>query len=136
MSWSLPLNSEHRGPDKSRIKMKKDVNSLDVTIIDLHYNDSGWYFCEAKDSNDNIIDKKSIHITVQKNFNNHCTLEAHFDCGNDFCILKEYVCDGLMDCPDERDEDPNLCGKPNNILLISFSKLFPHFRLDGLQWKN
>lgn len=100
--------------------MKKDVNSLNVTIINLHYNDSGWYFCEAKDSNDNVIDKKSIHITVQKNFNNHCTLEAHFDCGNDFCILKEYVCDGLMDCPDERDEDPNLCGKPNNILLISF----------------
>ncbi len=33
--------------------------------------------------------------------------------GSTMCINEELLCDGTPDCPDEGDEDDELCGKKN-----------------------
>ena len=34
----------------------------------------------------------------------NCDTPKHFKCGNQFCLLSLYICDGRADCPDQSDE--------------------------------
>ena len=49
-----------------------------------------------------------------------CT-EHEFQCWNaEFCIPEQNLCDGIIDCPDRSDENPENCGDFGNILTGKF----------------
>ncbi|CAG2163009.1 unnamed protein product [Oppiella nova] len=102
---TLPINS---APLHGRVNIEEEPNNLTVTIRPLHVNDTGWYNCEAFDTTAPI--HKSIYVTIQAEHIGDCPTNTFFSCGNRLCIPKRYVCDGFTDCPNDRDESPDLCG--------------------------
>ena len=42
-----------------------------------------------------------------------CQIGQHFECLDGTCILNAYVCDSYIDCPDQSDENINMCRELN-----------------------
>lgn len=47
----------------------------------------------------------------------NCT-DVEFRCKTGRCIPKRWLCDGESDCPDESDEDPEVCRKFKELLCF------------------
>ncbi|XP_054153492.1 low-density lipoprotein receptor class A domain-containing protein 3-like [Oppia nitens] len=102
---TLPINSPSLN---GRINIEEEPNNLTITLRSLHVNDTGWYNCEASDATSPI--RQSIYVTIQAEHVGDCPANTYFSCGNRLCIPKRYICDGFTDCPNDKDESPEICG--------------------------
>jgi len=50
----------------------------------------------------------------------HCDSD-HIPCpgGGDLCIYKDWLCDGIVDCHDNSDEDPPVCQADGQSLIFN-----------------
>lgn len=46
------------------------------------------------------------------------SIQDFFKCKNGYCVIKEVLCDGNIDCDDESDEDVDMCKVIINSVLI------------------
>lgn len=105
LKLALPLSS---APLEDRIKIVKAINNLTVTIHSMQTQDTGWYTC---DTPDNDFMAKTIYVSVQEEYGGGCPSKNFSSCGDKRCIPIRYVCDGFTDCPNNRDESEEVCGK-------------------------
>ena len=82
----------------------------------------GLGFQRIKSWKINNCTKKNVkfHLirTVTPSINDNCDVPRHFKCGNQFCLLSVYICDGIVDCLDQSDE--NNCTAHNVTNHVQF----------------
>jgi hypothetical protein len=79
--------------------------------------DTGWYTCDTTD-----FMAKTIYVSVQEEYGGGCPSKNFSSCGDKRCIPIRYVCDGFTDCPNNKDESEEVCGKL--FFKYYFLKLF------------
>ena len=63
-----------------------------------------------------IGDLNARHVLVKRTpleYDFSCQIGQHFECLDGTCILNAYVCDSYIDCPDQSDENINMCKELN-----------------------